>query len=64
MNLSAQSDKNTPKPTSREPKIALACHRAMMDAVMDYVPIARRGNARAAATAIGVGYDCGRRIDL
>jgi hypothetical protein len=41
----------------KEPMISLACHRAMMDAVMHYVPHYQRENARAAATAVGVGYE-------
>ena len=43
--------------SKRESAISLAAHRAMVDAVMAYVPMAQRENARAAATAIGIGYD-------
>ena len=42
----------------KESTILLAAHRAMLDAVIDtFVPWGQRENARATATAIGVGYE-------
>jgi hypothetical protein len=59
---------------TRESTILLAAHRAMLDAVIEgYVPRGYREAARAAALAVGIGYepriarrrrrnDCAKRI--
>jgi hypothetical protein len=40
-----------------DPQISLATVRDMIEVIMQYVPIASRANARAAAIAVGVGYE-------
>jgi hypothetical protein len=41
----------------KQATIPLAAHIAMMDAVLEYVSPYQRENARAAATAVGIGYE-------
>lgn len=44
-----------------EPTIPLACFRAMVEAIVAYVPVYQRENARAAAVAVGIGFEPRRR---
>jgi hypothetical protein len=41
----------------KQATIPLAAHIAMLDAVLAYVSPYQRDNARAAATAVGIGYE-------